>query len=292
MILICPAIIATVDVLREKADCTETLQKLQQESGGFGFIGDRAVLGNAAAEQHYVFRLAGMPCRLDYVTTQEAAECLTPDRWEANSGVILTGDQCILWSKKINGSFSAIPIPSSFLRAWFLREIGPQVPESSFMLETPEYRSDALVDAVKKALPEKPLAAGQNADFAPVDMALIRNCLLLFWWTTVFALYFTECLVLLLIGGLFFTLVEFLHSRILPVKLPFSRILVLTLYAMFPAYLIASLSVVLGQTFLSFQNVFFIVFFIYQLLSFRHLNRLMNPPPRKPEPPLDDDDDF
>ena len=78
----------------------------------------------------------------------------------------------------------------------------------------------------------------------------------------------------------------------MPRKLPFGKVYMLTLYAMFPAMIIASLSILLGQTFLSFQTVFLIAFFIYQLFSFKKLGLFLNPPEKRRQDDFPDDDDF
>ena len=50
-------------------------------------------------------------------------------------------------------------------------------------------------------------------------------------------------------------------------------------YAAFPPLIIAGLFTALSLPFLSFQTVFFVTFFIYQMLAFSAVNRSVNPPP-------------
>ena len=63
--------------------------------------------------------------------------------------------------------------------------------------------------------------------------------------------------------------------------------LTLMAYAAFPPLILASLVSSLVP-FISFQTLFFILFFIYQLLAYGAVQRKLNPPP----PPSDDDEDF
>ena len=62
-------------------------------------------------------------------------------------------------------------------------------------------------------------------------------------------------------------------------KIGFPRLMTIMVYAAFPPLIIAGLFTALSLPFLSFQTVFFVTFFIYQMLAFSAVNRSVNPPP-------------
>ena len=60
-----------------------------------------------------------------------------------------------------------------------------------------------------------------------------------------------------------------LRSTPEPGKIPYKALLITTIYATFPPLLIATLAQMLELTFPSFQMIFFISFFIYQIFAFK-----------------------
>ena len=65
--------------------------------------------------------------------------------------------------------------------------------------------------------------------------------------------------------------------KFMPKRLAFGTVLALMLYAMFPAFIIATIFD-LCQNLIDFQTVFFVVFFIYQIFAFGYLMKMMNSP--------------
>lgn len=109
--------------------------------------------------------------------------------------------------------------------------------------------------------------------------------------TTVFlsGLFFlTETLLLLLLSLLCFSLAQTFRFSGLPKKIPYKTILTATIYAAFPALIISTLYRILSIDILSYQTVFFIVFFVYQLLAFNKIFESYNPQSNRPD--LSDDD--
>lgn len=294
--LLCPFVIATVQTCREKKNCTETLQRLEQESGGFGFCGNLLCFNGSFEERHYIFELFGSDMRLDYVTEENERNRLKPDHWREQSGVLLTKDQAIFWTKTPDHSFLFWNIPADVIQAYLAPGNPPEnMTEKLYAIArdtsatAPRSAKDLLAAAVVAKTPE---TAHATAVFVRQETDGILYGLLSLFWSLTFLQIISECLLLLVFGGLCFALMEFLYLRMMPRKLPFGKVYMLTLYAMFPAMIIASLSILLGQTFLSFQTVFLIAFFIYQLFSFKKLGLFLNPPEKRRQDDFPDDDDF
>lgn len=151
------------------------------------------------------------------------------------------------------------------------------------------FSASQLKEKATASLPSE--AVSGDSKGIELSLAQLRLFLLTLFWSAIFAATLNQCLLLMLMGGLSFALVQYLRFRMLPRNLPFIKVLGLTLYATFPALLIATLISATGQQVFAFQTIFFVVFFIYQLMGFNYLMRQMNPPANNPPPP-DDDDDF
>lgn len=311
LLLICPLIIATVQTCRKKKDCTDTLTRLEKVSGGFGFRGNEMCFGGSFQERHYTFELFGSGMRLDYVTTQQELQALKPDHWKEQSGLIVTKSKAIFWTRTQDFSFLFWEIPAEIMKSCLstqgsdpeltselvaIAQDSKSEPHTAAQLlaaaaqslPTPEEKP-AQAPAAESALPEQSV---EQPAFEAQDAGYIKTMLLSLFWMYLFMQFLAEGILLFLLGGLCFAFMEFLYLRMMPNKLPFGKVYMLTLYAMFPALIVASLATLTGQTFLSFQTVFLIAFFIYQLFSFKALGLFLNPPDKRQQNDFPDDDDF
>lgn len=299
LILLCPILIATVMLLKEKKECSQTIQDLDRASGGLYFCGDKMRLGQTTGEQHFTFTVNQTPARLDFVADPETVKKMQPNNWNENLGVILTPDRAFFWNRNQDFSYFVMELPALMLKVMLNQEsttdgtFYSDYMQSAFKNQA--LSAETLVTEVSQSfsVPETGSAANDAAAGTPpekqqpvkVEPGIISRQILTILWFMAFAMYLMQCFSLVLLGGLCFSFVEYLHIRFMPVKLPYSRVLVLTLYAMFPGFVVATLFAAIGLEILSFQTTFFIVFFIYQLLSFRNLTRQLNP-----QPPAADDD--
>lgn len=301
LLLLCPLIAASVQTCRERKNCSETMQRLSQESGGIGFRGDTIALGNSQAEQHYAFELFNSYMRLDYVTEKEQLDRVDPAQWKEQTGVLLTHHKGIFWEKLPDGSFRFWDVPADVLKVYFMPETASEsastklyqiAANSSTVLRTAEELRAAAAEKLSPAAKTETEKTDSKAtpEFSPQDPARMVTLALSLFWTMAFSMIFLEGLLMFAFGSFCFAFMEFLYLRMMPNKLPYGKVYMLTLYAMFPAMIIASLSVLLGQTFLSFQTVFLIAFFIYQLFSFKHLGLHLNPPDKRKQDDFTDDD--
>ena len=97
-------------------------------------------------------------------------------------------------------------------------------------------------------------------------------------------------LILPTVVSLLFAVMQYIFVPKVDVRLKFGPLLSVMIYASFPALVIASASLIVELPFFSFQTVFFVVFFIYQMLAFGAVQRFLNPPP--PRNDGEDDQDF
>ena len=112
--------------------------------------------------------------------------------------------------------------------------------------------------------------------------------LLIMLYLMTFMFSFTEILVLVLMAGIFMTLAQYFRSSMYPCKLTWKQTANITLYSTFPPLLIASLFTAFQLPFVTFQLIFFITFFIYQITAFGFVIHSLNPLPER----SDDDFDF
>lgn len=330
LILLCPLLAATMQTCRESDSCKKNIQQLEKECGGFGTGSEGMCLGGSFEERHYIFELFGENTRLDYVTERKRILELKPDLWKESQGLLLTKEKGIFWIKTPDASFLFWDIPADVMTVYLSDgpipgEISSKLLNIATTSSSVPMTSEKLLEAAVDTLPaekekkeaetapeqtaEKAPAAqvtppGQTApeqaappttdkkapDFTRLNSQTIIARLLSMFWAWTFLTLFSEGLFMMFLGGLCFALMEFLYLRMMPNKLPYSKVYMLTLYSMFPAMIVASLSVLLGQTFISFQTVFLITFFIYQLFSFKKLGLFLNPPDKRKQNDFPDDD--
>ena len=107
---------------------------------------------------------------------------------------------------------------------------------------------------------EKPFMIGAKDIIFPVCLMFALSSFLFFLMEAFLALF---------LSIVFFSLAQMLRSSPEPGKIPYKILLITTIYATFPPLLIASLAQAFEITFPSFQMIFFISFFIYQIFAFR-----------------------
>lgn len=300
LMLLCPLLIATVETCRAKSKCENTLQRLERTVGSLGFAGDDMCLGGSFAEKSHRFDLFGLEMRLDYVGEKSKIDEIKPDLWTEKAGVLLTRDNAIIWVKT-DSAFQFMVLPAEMIKALTAKNFNqaaqaagqknsqPQMNATKSML-TPQ-SSEKLLLAAKAEPKQKNASQAASDKIDATSTGKIVFFLLASYSMGVFMLYFMELLFLFLFCGLCFAFIEHLILRATQ-QLTFAKVYMLTIYAMFPAVVIAMFATLSGQTFLSFQTIFLISFFIYQLFSFRQLALHFNPPEKRKQDDYPDDDDF
>lgn len=130
---------------------------------------------------------------------------------------------------------------------------------------------------VYETIRERLLSGDRQKDAVPAEKEKVfrigaknvsgRICLLLAMLAFLF--FLMEAVMALLLSITFFSLAQMLRSTPEPGKIPYKVLLITTVYATFPPLLIATLAQMLELTFPSFQMIFFISFFIYQIFAFK-----------------------
>lgn len=185
-----------------------------------------------------------------------------------------------------SGRYRAVYIPSPLVYGMFSGKDSPSA-DSLIRLSRGKdrvYTADELKSVIEKEFasfsPVKPAAAGQTFAVHEDEIAMQADML-----ASAFnlAFYLTEVLMLLAVTLFFFTLAQYLRARIPALRIPLKAIIATTVYASFPPLLAATFFRALELHFLSFQTVFFISFFAYQLFAFNTVFQHFNPRPTRPE---------
>ena len=303
ILLICPAFLATVLTGADSESRRQTTDDLFRETGGLIFRGNELALGSGAAEQHLSFTMIHPAflmrrgaCRFDFISETGGKKYPDPE-WREKVGVTATPHILFFW-ERYDDRYKLVSVPSDFAKLCLMPEKATQEDRDKLYDKLAEsLQSVRILDAAEcqREIAERLSAAKTEPAQPQTDMGAAINPdwfgrqLTLFLWMNFFILYFQEGLALMLFSSLIFALIQKFRFRIFPKRLPFGMIFKLMLYCAFPAMLAAAFLRACQDTF-EFQTIFFLAFFICQLLGFNFLIRQMNPE-RVPEAP-DDDDDF
>lgn len=239
-------------------------------------VGEKTVLPAKHEKERKTFILTRQ-LRLDYLP--DSAELLKGiGDWRERTGIVWTPRGFLLWSatEAEPGKYMLVPMPfpsNAFSLAPFMDSPAPLTAEEIEEYVQKNYFSGAA-DAVNKPSASIPVANLTAAAFA------VYNAFIGFAAFT--GLFFTA-----LVASLLFAGAQSIFAPRGEHSLKFPRMLTLMAYAAFPPLILASLVSSLVP-FISFQTLFFILFFIYQLLAYGAVQHKLNPPP----PPSDDDEDF
>ena len=142
------------------------------------------------------------------------------------------------------------------------------------------FHSDGIVEWGGKAEPSIQATGSQAARFA---LSMLTAVILL----TTFGRNFLETgLIILLVS-----LVQYLRASTLPKGLVFRNVLTIMVYSTFPAQIFATLfDAAGGARIISFQILFVIIFFVYQLFAFRAVMKKVCPQIEKKDDDFDDSD--
>lgn len=311
MLLLCPLFVAAILVWSEKEPFRRVIDEIYKTTGGIRVSSDSCSLANSGKEQaHFSFHLFRTPSRFDFF----ASEKLLPKSWPAreNAGAAGTPRNFFFWAGRSSPGYTLVRLPSRLLWLFFASDAGTNPVDSGSMalsgqLVQPHlYSAEGLLKEIREkgfapldsgnaapketeegrvlsvAAPGKTVPADAESLIIPPRMLL--HVLLSLIGGSLFVGFFVQIFFQFLAGAAFFSLAQKIRFRTFPVKLSFGKIFSLTLYSMFPALILASFFEMLQLEFLSFQTVFFIVFFIYHFQAFNFVMRRLNPPPDSEEP--------
>ncbi len=210
--------------------------------------------------------------RLDYMP--DSAEPLKEmEHWKERAGILWTPRGFLLWST-VEGEemFVVVPLPLPSLE----RAV-PLLPLNA--LSTTPFTAEEIRNYVQKNYFEKKTKAEENGKMLTIPLprlvSTVSGVYNFFIGISAFAgLFFSSLMITFLFAG-----AQNLFSPKGEKKIGFPRLMTVMVYAAFPPLIIAGLFTALSLPFLSFQTVFFITFFIYQMLAFSAVSRSVNPPP-------------
>lgn len=248
-------------------------------------ISKKGVVPSLNADQPRTFLLSP-EFRFDYLTKDSLKNLDQMDEWKELAGVFWCPRGFLLWTRKVNenGIYLTAPLPPPV--NWLYMLLIPVGFASSQALTPAELRTYLLDNWFPGGKSDAPLFAG-TAVRTPAEISSLVMTVLCasFFFSAFLGIFFLS-----LITALLFAAMQYIFVPKVDVRLKFGPLLTVMIYASFPALLAASASLIAALPFFSFQTVFFIVFFIYQMLAFGAVQRFLNPPPPKDD--SDDDQDF
>lgn len=161
--------------------------------------------------------------------------------------------------------------------------------KSADTLYTPEEACQAIrkeLNSIRKTPADNTKAAAQKP--VRISKNLITGQALAVVVLFQVSAYLVEVILSLFLGLIFFSLAQKFRFSAAPKKLPYSTILGLTVYAMFPAIIAASFLQMMQMRFLSFQTIYFIIFFVYQIFAFNRVFEFLYPRRSLPDEPDDE----
>lgn len=187
-------------------------------------------------------------------------------------------------------------MPANALYEMALRTVKPEMlmelqKQSSDKLYTPAEACNIIRKTLDKAAVHEGDDAVQKAQKPiRINMELISAQALAVVILFQISAYLVEVVLSLLLVLIFFSLAQKFRFSGTPKKLSYSTILTATIYATFPAIIAATFFQMVQFSYLSFQTVFFIIFFIYQIFAFNRIFETVFP--RHPSDNSNPDDDF
>ena len=187
-------------------------------------------------------------------------------------------------------------MPANALYEMALRTVKPEMlmelqKQSSDKLYTPAEACNIIRKTLDKAAVHEGDDAVQKAQKPiKINMELISAQALAVVILFQISAYLVEVVLSLLLVLIFFSLAQKFRFSGTPKKLSYSTILTATIYATFPAIIAATFFQMVQFSYLSFQTVFFIIFFIYQIFAFNRIFETIFP--RHPSDNSNPDDDF
>ena len=270
--------ISSIEINREK-------RILVTELGGY--FGDlkisrKGILPEKHADQPKTF-LLGSDRRLDYLTKESIADLDKMDLWQENLGIVWTECGFFLWKRfpDEKDRFGMMPIPLPFMET--SKDLNGMF--QFHLLTGSGFRSYLEKEGFLKKGADCPTV--KNIILTPemIGSDIVSGILVYLFLSTFFSLF-----MLALLTSFFFALFQHLFSVKEGRKLRFFQLFSVMIYASFPALLFGCAFMLLDLSFISYQMVFFIIFFIYQISVNGVLQRTLNPPP--PSSPGNDDNDF
>ena len=252
--------------------------------------------GNVSMEKDRIvpMRNAGRPrtfllspeFRFDYLTKDSLKKLDGMDDWKELAGIFWCPRGFVLWTRKMNesGIYLATPLPPPVNWAYTL--FIPVGFASSQMLTPSEFKMYLLENYFPGGKKDTPLFNGTAVRTpSEISVMVLKVLCVSFFFSVFLGIFFISLVVALL-----FAVMQHIFVPKVDVRLRFGPLLSVMIYASFPALVIASAALIVEFPFFSFQTVFFIVFFIYQMLAVGAVQRFLNPP--SPRDESGDDQDF
>lgn len=291
LLLICSVAIATAASCREKAGLSRMTDRFVAETRGVELT-ENSIRMLKTGTNHFIFSLNERQFRFDAIDEANLGSFDLKNYTEA-AGVVLLPKMLCCWSASGDDSYSVVSLPASALYAL----AGDRKDANAAGQAHSRYFSssaDALAFMKNEGIPAGDEKIGEGKpETVQFSASAIVNGILAGLWFFAFFLSATEILFLMALMPLCFAAAQYFRfASAVKGRLSFRNFFVLTIYATFPATAAASLWQIFQLPWLSFQAVFFIVFFVYQIFYFNAFAKKMIPQPPKRDDSDYGDDDF
>lgn len=266
LVLLLSVVLAWGHSCLEGPDIRGISERLFNETGRLVFHSDTGVRTERNPDKRQSYRLDDQ-LRFDYYPGHTLTESAVKD-WDTPYGLIVMDNGIVFWAENY-----AEGGKGKYLAAPFLLVQNPMRAET---VRT-GLSGKMMYDYLKNNLEHQ---KGQRIHFMlpELDGKLAGDYLVSCFGVMIFFGALVSILMLCGFTILFFSVMQLLLFAGSPNRLTYSRILVLLIYATFPALVIASLYSFFMIRQISPQSVFFAIFFVFYLIISRKVRQYLNPP--------------
>lgn len=295
LLILCTAGVIVAAWLLNRDNVNLVCDRFIERTGGFEIKPDEIVIGKEK-DRSRGYKLTET-LRFDYFA--KAGDCKEEALKEKKAlyGIFCLPSGAVFWIRDPRHElpkYRLMVMPAHIVYSMTFQTINPnallQIQKQS--AET-LYSPAEVCETVRKELSRKITTSanpekGQKKTFKITEKLIAAQALAVMILFHVSA-YLVEVVMALILVLVFFSLAQKFRFSGAPKKIPYKTILTMTVYAMFPAIIAATFFQMMQLYFLSFQTVFFIIFFIYQLFAFNRVFEFLYPRRSAPDEP---DDDF
>ncbi len=293
LLILCTAGVTIAAWLLNRDNVDLVCDRFMERTGGFEIKPNEILIGKEK-ERSRGYKLTET-LRFDYFAKADDCKEESLKEKKAQYGIFCLPTGVVFWIRDPRQElpkYRLMVMPADIVYSMTFQTVNPNALLELQKQSTETLYSPAEVcDIIRKELSEKKSdapAKATNKSFKITKNLIAAQALAVMILFHVSA-YLVEVVMALLLVLIFFSLAQKFRFSGAPKKIPYPTILTMTVYAMFPAIIAATFFQMMQLYFLSFQTVFFIIFFIYQLFAFNRVFDFLYPRHSTPDEP---DDDF
>ena len=296
LLILCTAGVVVASWLLNRDNVDLVCERFIERTGGFELKPEKIEIGKDANRTRG-YKLSDR-FRFDYFAKLDDCTEKALKEKKALYGIFCFRSGSVFWIRDPRHEvpmYRLMIVPADILYDMAARTVKPEMllelqKQSSDKSYTPADACNVIKKILRKAMKDSDETTRKDGKTIKIDMELISIQALTIIVLFQVSAYLTEVILSLLLVLLFFSLAQKFRFSGAPKKLPYNTILTATIYATFPAIIAATFFQMLQFYYLSFQTVFFIIFFVYQLFAFNRIFETLYP--RRSSDNDDQDEDF